>query len=525
MAVLAQSGDLAKALLTTEVKEARIGFRPNGIVLKNDITAANTPIFVKGATPLESPTPPLSTVDFERADDILPDGTVQNAVLQQSPRQVTMQQSKVGDYLLLQVGITGLGMVYLAQKNQNTDECSICKGIIINGENRNEICKTLEALATKAGLSYKTIIENRLCKANITNLKLAELAGNLQTLSTANLQRILNDINETAQLQNNLNGIDKQVIVSWQYLYEKHATKAEFARKDFATLTQFSKLSDVVKEYIVKFSDVATDNSSLKKFCTDLAKPLGGGSDVKFIDYVNNVDNLNVVKNFVGHKLNDTAFDPDYEQISEAEADNSLVGLAQDWVKRSAAWRKTQGYMQDGRDYGNHAAKNLLSPNSTLARDLGINMNEYYLFREVYLYVQKGVPNKEDQFTKADILLVKYNALDQIDNVILLETKISGSTEYTPRQKQSYRIIENGVGKIGVFELKSLRQSTKMNPDGSFNDNGDKTLSATDNNTKIITINKVKAFKVSDHGLKNGVLEVSPIPTQKYVDYVAPDNK
>ena len=127
-------------------------------------------------------------------------------------------------------------------------------------------------------------------------------------------------------------------------------------------------------------------------------------------------------------------------------------------------------------------------------------------------------------FTKADILLVKYDG-QRIDDVILLETKISSSTEYSPRQKQSYRIIENGVGKVGTFELKSLRQSTKLNSDGTFNDNGDKTLSTTDNNTKVISISKAKSLKVSDHGLKNGVLEVSSIPTQKYIDYIAPDNK
>ncbi len=404
--------------------------------------------------------------------------------------------------------------------NQNTD-CSICKGIIINGQNRNEICKSLEALAAKAGLTYKTIIETKLCKSALSNLKLAELAGNLQTLSTANLQRILTDINESTQLQNNLNGINKPLLTTWQYLFEKHTSRAEFARKDWNTLQQFGKLNDNVKEYIVKFSDANATSSSLIKFCIDLPKPLGGGSDVKFIDYVNIEENLNVVKNFVGHKLNDTAFDPVYEETGEEETDNSLVGLAKEWVERSAAWQKTRGYMQDGIDYGNHAAKNLLSPNSSLAQSLGITMSEYYLFREVYLYVDKA----KDQYTKADILLVKYNALDQIDNVILLETKISGSTEYTSRQKQSYRIIENGVGKIGTFELKSLRQSTKLNSDGTFNDNGDKTLSTTDNNTKIISISKSKSLKVSDHGLKNGVLEVSPIPTGKYIDYVAPDNK
>ena len=73
--------------------------------------------------------------------------------------------------------------------------------------------------------------------------------------------------------------------------------------------------------------------------------------------------------------------------------------------------------------------------------------------------------------------------------------------------------------------MKSLRQSTKLNSDGTFNDNGDKTLSTTDNNTKVISISKAKSLKVSDHGLKNGVLEVSSIPTQKYIDYIAPDNK
>jgi hypothetical protein len=111
-----------------------------------------------------------------------------------------MQQAKVGDYLLLQIGIAGLGTVYLAKKNQNTNECSICKGIIINGENRKEICKTLEALAAKAGLRYKTIIENRLCKSTLSNLRLAEVATKLTSYSAAEIQVFLNDIN----CQNNI---------------------------------------------------------------------------------------------------------------------------------------------------------------------------------------------------------------------------------------------------------------------------------------------------------------------------------
>ncbi|MFN3381864.1 MAG: hypothetical protein ACK41O_20580, partial [Runella zeae] len=323
----------------------------------------------------------------------------------------------------------------------------------------------------------------------------------------------------STQLQNNLNGINKPLLTTWQYLFENHTSKAEFARKDWNTLQQFGKLNDNVKEYIVKFSDANATSSSLIKFCIDLPKPLGGGSDVKFIDYVNIEENLNVVKNFVGHKLNDTAFDPVYEETGEEETDNSLVGLAKEWVERSAAWQKTRGYMQDGIDYGNHAAKNLLSPNSSLAQSLGITMSEYYLFREVYLYVDKA----KDQYTKADILLVKYKPDGiTIDNVILLETKISGSTEYTPRQKQSYRIIENGgVDKIGVFELKSSRAETKLLNGTIFTDEANgKSL-----NVSTISINKNNAYKISDTGLKNGPLNKSNIDTGRYFDYVAPDNK
>jgi hypothetical protein len=290
-------------------------------------------------------------------------------------------------------------------------------------------------------------------------------------------------------------------------------------RKDWNILQQFGKLNDNVKEYVVKFSDANATSSSLIKFCVDLPKPLGGGSDVKFIDYVNIEENLNVVKNFVGHKLSDTAFDPVYEETGEEETDNSLVGLAKEWVERSVAWQKTRGYMQDGIDYGNHAAKNLLSLNSSLAQSLGITMSDYYLFREVYLYVNKA----EDQYTKADILLVKYNALDQIDNVILLETKISGSTEYTPRQKQSYRIIAEGNG-IENFELKSQRGNTIINSQGMLETSTLKALVPV-NNVKSIAISALKAYKISDHGLKNGTLEANLIDVNKFKIYIAPDNK
>ena len=237
-AVLARGGDMVEAV--TKV-EAKVGFKANGVVLKNDIPTSFSPISVRGATPLETVPSVLQDVGLELADDIATDGTLLNATLQQGPRQVTMQQASVGDYLLLQLGIAGLGTVYLAQKNQNTDDCSICKGIIINGQNRNEVCNSLEALAAKAGLTYKTIIENRLCKSTLSNLRLSEVATQLTTYSQAEIQDFLKNLNASsctsADLCGNIGQLNVAIVEAWKVLYSR-----EDHRKSMAYLNQIVKM-------------------------------------------------------------------------------------------------------------------------------------------------------------------------------------------------------------------------------------------------------------------------------------------
>lgn len=105
----------------------------------------------------------------------------------------------------------------------------------------------------------------------------------------------------------------------------------------------------------------------------------------------------------------------------------------------------------------------------------------------------------------------------------MLETKLSGTTEYTPRQKQSYRIIAEGNG-IGNFELKSQRGNTIINSQGMLETSTQKVLIPV-SNVKSIAISALMAYKISDHGLKNGPLEENLIDVNKFKIYIAPDNK
>jgi hypothetical protein len=378
-----------------------------------------------------------------------------------------MQQATVGDYLLLQLGISGVGMIYLAKKNQNTNECSICKGIIINGENRKEICKTLEALAAKAGLSYKTIIENRLCKANITNLKLAELAGNLQTLSTANLQRILTDINETAQLQNNLNGITKPLLTTWQYLFEKHTTRAEFARKDWNTLQQFGKLNDNVKAEIVQLTDNSTTDSRIKQFCNDMSNTTG------FTAFLNDVDNFDIVSNgFLGYrttKNKDEAFIADMRQEQKPYFDATLWQTIDKWLKHSFDVIKRNRSFEDGTKFEAAMKTDLANPNSAAFKGLEAyvtDLKDRTILYQVYFCIPEGKQppcTDKGSFFIADFACVKpaYDALGNVNgyDVVIVDSKLSSGSDFTANQTTA-------KGMTGYY----LRTPTKTIKDDPFED-------------------------------------------------------
>ena len=310
---------------------------------------------------------------------------------------------------------------------------------------------------------------------------------------------IITNTTDNNHIANNVANMNVAIVDAWNYLYKNQEDKAFFARKNWQALNSFEQLNADIKSYIIKFGDKSS-TMTLSKFCLDLDKNFSPQDTQKFLTYCNDVENLNIVKNFVGHKLDDT----DFERVSEEYIDNSLNGLAKTWTQRSIRMAALQENGEDGRFYGKRAVVALI--NGTL--DLGITtitQSEYTVFNEVQLWVDKA----KDQYMIADILLVKFNTLGQIDDVIICESKLSAGTDYTKRQKQGWRLINAGTS----LEVKANKKNSLSNGGEGIIE-----LRAT---ISILNINTNKVKRISDAGNKNGAFNVATIPVSNYSTYQA----
>lgn len=120
--------------------------------------------------------------------------------------------------------------------------------------------------------------------------------------------------------------------------------------------------------------------------------------------------------------------------------------------------------------------------------------------------MQLWVDKEKGQYMVADALLVKFDEEQEIAEVIILESKLSGSTAYTKRQKQGWRKVSRGE----LLEVKTQKLS----------ENGGNFLNPSDK----FSVDNSSVKKISDHGDKEGVLEISDVPVDDWVNYVPIEN-
>jgi len=282
---------------------------------------------------------------------------------------------------------------------------------------------------------------------------------------------------------------DPRLIGSWATLQQ---AGSKFVKTDINYLKKFANLTSENQKLIAQFSDAAS-GSTLTKFLDDCDAVPG------FLSYVNNADNLPSVKAMLMHKLPEE----EIETIAEIVTDGDpMLTKVKEWVDRSASLNNFLQKMADGVFYGKRAARELLKGETLgakLASDLGININDYSLFREVQLWVN----NEKTEYMIADILLVKYDAGGVIEDIVLVENKLSMATRPTTRQLQGMERIRNGA----TLEVKARTQSQMLNASEEFVDDNKRAIQAT---TKL-SIPKEKALKVSDEGSPDGNFNVSQL--------------
>ena len=157
--------------------------------------------------------------------------------------------------------------------------------------------------------------------------------------------------------------------------------------------------------------------------------------------------------------------------------------FAEKWLQRSKDYAKFTKYLQLGRELNANIVTSLRNKTKMfddLAKKLGMSTDElalYEVFTEVPLNTQGG-------FMKADVLLIK-RVEGAIEDVILIENKLSKGTAYTERQIEGFAAIGNG----GVMKV-------RYTPDPGSK--GGELKGLTD-----LTINTNKCFRFDDHGTNN----------------------
>lgn len=274
----------------------------------------------------------------------------------------------------------------------------------------------------------------------------------------------------------------------WEMLQAKDR---KFVRKSATHLAKFQKLTSDVQKLVIEFSDSKT-NSTLAEFLDDL-------DDVPFLQYVNDPANEKFVRGFVNHKLSIA----DQQDIGGLLADVGKAGdihpKVQEWLEYSQGASSFKRYRELGVSLGKNIATALADKRSPLYQVLkakaGIsNLDDYVVFTEVPLKTSGG-------FMKADVMLVRRNIRGEVDDVVLVENKLSKGTAYTDRQRE-------GFGQIGQAP------NTTMTVEYGVTNSDGISLAA----DVSIPITRSKCFKISDHGNTDnvGFLNASDV---EFVDF------
>lgn len=255
----------------------------------------------------------------------------------------------------------------------------------------------------------------------------------------------------------------------YQRLYDGGST---YVLKNATYLKKFEKLSPDVQKFISQLTDDKA-GATLSKFLDDC--------DNDFVTLLNT--DSRYAEAIVGHKNKFTR--ADYEnfadEIGELTSSSASKEKLENWINRSS---KISNF-GDVVATGNRLSKNITDAIKLksgklfedLAKKLGLTADElklYDVLTEVPLVTTGG-------FMKADIVLIKKNALEKIEDTIIIENKLSQGTTLTKRQKEGFGAIINGQTNMTV----------KYKVDWLIPSQGP------------LTVSKNKIFKIADAGTDN----------------------
>ncbi|OCB74411.1 hypothetical protein [Flavobacterium crassostreae] len=271
--------------------------------------------------------------------------------------------------------------------------------------------------------------------------------------------------------------------------YFKNASKEEF--NAYKTLqTNGSKYIKTNPTYIEKFSKLSPENqakialfnddkvgSTLTKFLDDC--------DTDFLIYINNPENLIQVKGFLAHKTGMLSTE-ESEKLAEMlrRLDEIPSDKARKWLDYGANQAVFKTNREAGTAFGNLIKTQLSDANSeaytTLAKHLNdlnpkINLDEYSIYSQVQLCLTKNCIDK-GQFWIPDFMLVKVSqdglGKDFLETIII-DSKLSGSTGWTPNQNTAKKMDGWSIKAIGNEALIKGSRIEDFDVKSSITKNGD----------------------------------------------------
>jgi hypothetical protein len=225
---------------------------------------------------------------------------------------------------------------------------------------------------------------------------------------------------------------EKELVGAWAKLYN---AGSRHVVKDPILLENFHKLNADAQDYVKLFSDNGP-GSTLGDFLSDL--------DDEFLDFVNT--HKNITEGFVGHKLDefdDVKFEDLAEELDDIDALAQAKNKAIKWLDRSAKIQALKNVFQLGKSLSDNIIASIRQqgPMFDAVKDkLNIpDLDSYEVFDEVPLTTAGG-------FMKADAVLIKKNPVtDEIEDVIIIENKLSQGTRLTERQREGFSKIRDSV--------------------------------------------------------------------------------
>ncbi|NDV70445.1 hypothetical protein, partial [Dysgonomonas sp. 25] len=287
---------------------------------------------------------------------------------------------------------------------------------------------------------------------------------------------------------------DEKLMDAWRILNDNGS---QIAKLSETYLQKFSKLDPDVQVLICKLSDNAGSSSTLTKFLDDLDDAM----------YSALHKNPELAKGIVGHKTGINLGLSEYENMSDLISEIDALSAATrtkltNWVERSAKASKFGEVVKLGNKLSDNIFASLKSGLDgadsrllkLLADETGIpiaELRKYDILKEVPIQTSGG-------FMRADIMLIKKNAKEKIEDVIIIENKLSQTTAFTQRQKEGFGTIINGVEERKIeYEIKH-KGEVYFSKDNPLKISKNRIFKMSDTGTDDIsrvTINKITSIK------------------------------